>query len=839
MEPPPPQWALSGHMSPAESTRTGRNNEGRFGDLLAEEDRPERLEDRFKRLLSKVGDEYACLRLENRRLVEEVQRIRQPTGAKLDGMQSQESLDRGTESAPPVSWLSRGTTNVSMGSQMTNQLARGMTNPNMKPVRTLSEELQVTAPKIEESPFTWRTVQFAEPEERRHNDGEQSVMISEAVAVPSERSQATPARSRAGSGDSQQVGSTWVPFRSRAKMDAVDLPVVAAPRAVAAPRPVSEQSAAVSTPSRFDSNPSVNSGLSGRAVAFTMRSKRKTSVQYQGKRLTMELALASAHVSRAKGESIALNPLTSRFLHHWDRTAALALLFVVVVSPVHVAMFEPKLDVMFGINCMIDSVFFVDMLLQFFIMYPRDIRYGHMFEYSLDKIARRYLRSWFIIDLISVLPIDVLSMLTSWGNLDTTGSIKALKVVRILRLMKLARVMRAPRMLDRFEFRMTMTYKTLSLIQFFAILTILTHWLTSLWALTLALVDPDEGLPRWIDDFEELDQNVSNKTIDTPWKLYITCLYFTTYTLTSVGYGDIGPKNIVERIICTLMIIISGTSWAVVIGQVGGIISNMNPAEREYRAEMDDLQHMMKEQKVSDDIQERITLFFKSYKIQQRRARHERLMQAMSPNLRGAVVTQVHSERVTHVPMLNSIWQEAECKNSLLLRNFIYDVTTSMHIEAHAQGEVFGAPHVLYIMNRGLVGRGPRIHVWGAVWGLDFLLADPRLLDPVECVALTYVEVTKISRSVFFQLVEKHRVGCPKLQHQVRYFTRWFAFQRAIRYKAKLARKQIAHYGRIQQSRGMDTMKSVPQQDVHVPSASDVCAGTVLKESEHLSYDDF
>merc|ERR1719210_1192044 len=101
-------------------------------------------------------------------------------------------------------------------------------------------------------------------------------------------------------------------------------------------------------------------------------------------------------------------------------------------------------------------------------------------------------------------------------------------------------------------------------------------------------------------------------------------------------------------------------------------------------------------------------------------------------------MTKLNEEWMEKVSLLNQIWQEAQNSYSLLLRNFIYSVSTSMVVEPHAQADFFGAPHVLYILSQGIVGRGSRVFLRGSVWGVDFLLANPVLLDPVESLALTY-----------------------------------------------------------------------------------------------------
>ena len=51
------------------------------------------------------------------------------------------------------------------------------------------------------------------------------------------------------------------------------------------------------------------------------------------------------------------------------------------------------------------------------------------------------------------------------------------------------------------------------------------------------------------------------KTSDSLWKLYVASFYFVSYTITSVGFGDIAPVNFVERLVGTLVIFISGISF--------------------------------------------------------------------------------------------------------------------------------------------------------------------------------------------------------------------------------------------------------------------------------------
>merc|ERR1740121_2499028 len=110
-------------------------------------------------------------------------------------------------------------------------------------------------------------------------------------------------------------------------------------------------------------------------------------------------------------------------------------------------------------------------------------------------IAYHYLTTWFPVDFLSVVPFDLISVLSQRGQFNR---VKAVKVIRLLRLVKLMRIVRASRLFRRFEHRMPISYKSWGLLRFFIMLLVITHWMASLWALTLLLVDEAEKIPRWV-----------------------------------------------------------------------------------------------------------------------------------------------------------------------------------------------------------------------------------------------------------------------------------------------------------------------------------------------------
>jgi hypothetical protein len=57
-------------------------------------------------------------------------------------------------------------------------------------------------------------------------------------------------------------------------------------------------------------------------------------------------------------------------------------------------------------------------------------------------------------------------------------------------------------------------------------------------------------------------------------ELYVTSFYFTTTTIVTVGYGDIGPHNIIEKIICIFLMLIGVISFTFTTGALSSIIAS-------------------------------------------------------------------------------------------------------------------------------------------------------------------------------------------------------------------------------------------------------------------------
>ena len=106
---------------------------------------------------------------------------------------------------------------------------------------------------------------------------------------------------------------------------------------------------------------------------------------------------------------------------------------------------------------LIDVYFAVDIMLNF--RSAHEDKEGQV-VFDQRSVAFNYLTSWFIIDVVSTIPWDMLEL---FGEADPAGGASAElrlpKMLRLLRLFKLLKVLRASRLFKRWEQELVMTVR--------------------------------------------------------------------------------------------------------------------------------------------------------------------------------------------------------------------------------------------------------------------------------------------------------------------------------------------------------------------------------------------
>ena len=91
------------------------------------------------------------------------------------------------------------------------------------------------------------------------------------------------------------------------------------------------------------------------------------------------------------------------------------------------------------------------------------------------------------------------------------------------------------------------------------------------------------------------------------FELFINSVYFTVTTIVTVGYGDIGPVNVSEKIMCILLMIIGVISFSLGTGALSSIISSYDSTLAKLQEKMASLHNIRVEYNLEPELVKKLT----------------------------------------------------------------------------------------------------------------------------------------------------------------------------------------------------------------------------------------
>ena len=436
-----------------------------------------------------------------------------------------------------------------------------------------------------------------------------------------------------------------------------------------------------------------------------------------------------------------VHPL-STFMRRWDMLTMWLLLYTAIWTPFEVAFVEEKrLSPMYFVNMVINLAFFTDMILNFNLMYFDEKLLKMISDRKL--IAKRYLRGFFIIDFISILPYDDITLATG-----SKANLKILRIVRIVRLAKLLRILRSSRIFARFENSMTINYGALKLVKFVVGTLFIAHWMACLWHLVKVV---EQSRCNWVTDYyfgeclyNDADNNDEHVTARS---LYFTALYLATMTISTVGYGDVTPQTEPERVFLTVGMLVGASVYAYIVGSICSVIASMNYRETEFQELMDRLNLFIKEAKIDVDLAGRLRAFFRYRRKVTNQISWGELLDLMSPSMRQEVATQINTAWLIKVEIFHGIPEQVAIELSF---NFVLETFPP---EEHIIGERDESTK-LFVLKSGVVMCKGRVRTIGdnACFGEDMLWRT--MQRGYKAVSLTFCDCFTLKKDTLERVMD-------------------------------------------------------------------------------------
>ena len=426
-------------------------------------------------------------------------------------------------------------------------------------------------------------------------------------------------------------------------------------------------------------------------------------------RLSRLIATGSEVIERSKAAHLAddlprcVCVPNSRCARGWDLYTLTMLVYVAIVTPFQMAfLFENDLSnidtwlALFILDRIVDLTFLVDMVVSFRSGWVVEHPSGTIeYRYSCKEGSIRYLKTFFVVDLLSILPMELLDLIptvesSNWSRLS--------KIFKLFRFAKLMKILRATRIFARWEktLVLSMPYGAIRLVKFCIIFFVVVHWLACIFYF-IEVLEQSAGV-----QFTWVTVTLTAAEQSNVWESYVASLTWSLATITTVGYGDVKPVATAERAMAVVGMIIGTTMFAFVIGTMINLLEGFMVRKTSFQNYMDVLSSYAFRAGLPRHLLKRLHNF--GFEMEERfdipydRHAESKALEMLSPFLRAEVQAHVYHRALAQTELL--MLAEPEQKKELV-RCMASHLTRRTHGHYETVCDQGHAAKQLYILAEG------------------------------------------------------------------------------------------------------------------------------------------
>jgi hyperpolarization activated cyclic nucleotide-gated potassium channel 1 len=519
----------------------------------------------------------------------------------------------------------------------------------------------------------------------------------------------------------------------------------------------------------------------------------------------------------------------SAYLYGWNIVVAGLLVYTATYMPYRIAFEDPVyFDTMTTFELMMDMLFIKDILVNCVTTYVND---KGQLEASIKVIMVSYLKSWFVIDLISSFPMGLLEF--SLG-LDTGTSPKAnrfarlarlprlYKLLRILRITKLSRIYKGSPIYEKLEDWLDINGRFLKLAKFILSIALFAHFFACFFffAAKMEGMSPD----TWIYQMGYQDWSHG--------KLYLASFYWAFTTISTVGYGDIHAFTEIEMIVCIIAEAVGVGVYSMIISSVTSLLSSIDFREAEIANKVKAAEDFGVETGLNRETINKIRQVIK-YKASVFSVDNLKILEEMPRTLKTEVVLQMYNGIAQVMPLFKN-------RDSSFVV-FVLPRLVPLYLEQ--DDEVYeenDAADDLFIITKGRVHltlTAKKVDFKGYLKGTHFgeveILANCKRID--SALAMSIVELLTLSKPEFGEMLmefpeERLRIREVAIERMKRNHAAKIVAMQAMEVpEEEVQREKVKHYKLLM---GFETAEKMAVADQSLMRLKTL--GCELRESMHM-----
>jgi hypothetical protein len=324
------------------------------------------------------------------------------------------------------------------------------------------------------------------------------------------------------------------------------------------------------------------------------------------------------------------------------------------------------------------------------------------------KIIRQsYLRGWFIVDFLSVLPFNYIMLAVSSSDNSnlarSTRFIRFIRVARFVRLIKLAKLSQLRDAMRYFKDFLAMigisameVEFALRMVGLVVIMLGIGHIIACLWlhvGRSGLSRDPPEG---WMVGSHEIGRIVLPDCIPVDCIIqstgilpdcvpvdcitveegeyvheqYVDSFYWAIVTMSSVGYGDVLPTTTNEREIGVIVITIGAFLYAYIIGAFSTIMAALDHDSARYDTKMRTVANYLKFLNVDPKTVVRVNRYYEFRFANKIMFEEDDIVSELPPKLKAEIVLQRFQKTVDRIPFFRGLNEDVITSICVQFREF-------------------------------------------------------------------------------------------------------------------------------------------------------------------------
>ncbi|XP_012480302.1 potassium channel AKT2/3 [Gossypium raimondii] len=352
------------------------------------------------------------------------------------------------------------------------------------------------------------------------------------------------------------------------------------------------------------------------------------------------LGVSSYSQNQIDSKGWVITPMDSTY-RCWETFMVMLVFYSSWVYPFEVAFLSSSAPrKLYMADNIVDLFFAIDIVLTFFVAYI-DTRTQLLVRDS-KKIAIRYLSTWFLIDVISTIPFEALGYLF-------TGNSRVGISYSLLGLLRFCRLRRVKQLFTRLEKDIRFSYFWIRCARLLAVTLLAIHCAGCLYYL-LADRYPQQGR-TWLGS---VHPNFRETSL---WIRYISAMYWSITTMTTVGYGDLHAVNTMEMIFIIFYMLFNLGLTAYIIGNMTNLVCEGTRRTMEFRNSIEAASQFVSRNRLPPRLKEQILAYmclrFKAESLNQ-----QQLIEQLPKSIYTGICQHLFLPTVEKVYLFNGISRE-------------------------------------------------------------------------------------------------------------------------------------------------------------------------------------